>query len=129
MRTRAAVLAVAACALLAPGAGCHTQIVTNEPNAVIFVDGERVGQGTAEVRRMGLPGSVQVRVEVDGQVQGEQTLKRSFTMATALLGLCTYGTGWFWAWQYPEELYISVEPSAARDPWGAEADPWLTPRR
>lgn len=109
----------------------HTQIVTSHPGAAIWVDGVQLGNGAAEVRRTGFPDSMHVRVEYRGE-SVERSVRRSFTMTTLVAGFFTYFSGWAWAWQYPESIYVPIEVGAAAeegDPWapGGSDDPWMRP--
>ena len=59
LRRHAALVSAVALAI----AGCgSTQIVTNDRSAQIYVDGEPVGRGEAEITKRGAPDSITVEV-------------------------------------------------------------------
>jgi len=106
----------------------HTQITTSDRQGHIYIDGENMGKGSAEVKRMGFPGSVDVEVRRDGEVVQRQTLQRNFTFATLVVGLFTMYTGFIWAWQYPKNVELFV-PELDKAPKGSswdqfEGSPW-----
>ena len=120
-------------ALLLSGCG-HMRIQTNQPGAQIYVDGDFVGMGSAKVRSIGPPGESRIRVVYNG-IAKERTVEREFRFSTAIVGLVTYLTGFYWAWQYPEHVMIrlpdgpSMRHPASNDAWtsGPAGDPWSQP--
>jgi hypothetical protein len=119
------------------GACGTTQLVSTDPSARIFVDGEMAGKGVGEVRMRGLPGSAQVLVKTDDGRRQQQSMSRSFTFVTFLLGFITYGVCWVACWEYPSSVVVNLPPPAGgyvsggtldsatgRAPSG---DPWLQP--
>jgi hypothetical protein len=95
--------------------GCGgTHIRTNVHDANIYVDGQYVGTGKAEIKRMGFSKTSSVRVEHQGVVVHRE-LKREFTVNTAIVGLFTYCTGFFWAWEYPSEIHFLLSHKKAPD--------------
>ena len=110
--------------------GCGTMTVrTNHPQAKIYVDGQFVGEGQAHISSMGPPKTSTIRVSHNGR-SVEHHVKRSFTLVTFLTGMMTYATGFAWAWEYPENIQISLESSpgeSPRDEWTSEANPWMNP--
>ena len=121
--------AITAVAVLA--VGCRTMVVkTNHPDAAIYVDEELVGYGEAKVRAMGTPKSSVVKVVHNGQ-SVERKIKRTFTVKTAVAGLFTYGTGFFWGWEYPEAMTIRLELHPENQGWATGlttgSNPWTTP--
>ncbi len=124
MRTTVALLLISSL-LLACG---HTLITTGNRQDHIYIDGESMGKGSAEVKRMGFPESVNVEVRRDGEVVQRQTLQRNFTFATLVVGLFTMYTGFIWAWQYPKKVELLV-PELDRATRGSswdrfEGSPW-----
>jgi hypothetical protein len=114
-------------------AGCGTTyVIPSEPNARIYVDGEMVGRGTGEIRQRGLPGSAQVLVRTEDGRRQQQSVSRSFTVVTFLLGFITYGVCWIACWEYPGSVLVAVPPPAGGygpGPSGTAPgiDPWLQP--
>jgi hypothetical protein len=114
-------------------AGCGTtHLITNEPTARIYVDGELVGRGTGEVRMRGLPGSANVLVLAEDGRRRQASIKRSFSLATFLFGFITYGVCWIACWDYPGAVSVDF-PERARPAYTptmsgpAAGDPWLQP--
>jgi hypothetical protein len=119
-------------------AGCGTtQLMPTDPNARIYVDGEMVGKGVGSIRQRGLPGAAQVLVKTDDGRRQQQSISRSFTVVTLLLGFITYGVCWVACWEYPSSVVVNVPPPPGgyilggtfEDPAGStpSGDPWLQP--
>lgn len=113
-------------------AGCaHTRIETNDPQARIYVDGELLGRGSAEVDDpMGFPGQMVVEVRTASH-KVERVVEREFTLTTFVVGLFTYCTGWLWAWEYPDTVVVML-PEAQRssgDAAGERGSSWDEPPR
>ena len=111
--------------------GCGTMhIRTNQENADIYLDGKYLGTGSAKISSMGTPKTSVVRVEHKGQV-AERRVKREFTVKTVLFGLFSYGTGLFWAWDFPDEVFVHMEkaPKEVIGGWGEPlgGDSWSQP--
>lgn len=106
--------------------GCgHTVITSTQPNVKLYLDGEFVGQGRAEVRRMGFPGKMTLEARRDDEVLARQQLSRQFTPVTLIAGIFTCYTGLLWGWQYPKEVEVfvpSVEKgrSSGKSAWDIE---------
>jgi hypothetical protein len=129
-------------ALALAGGGCgSTRIITNDPRARIFADGEMIGQGQGEITLRGPPGGTSVVVATeDGRRQSTQ-VRRKFTASTAVLGLFTYGVCLLACWEYPSVVYLPIEgvnpyPAYGASSWdpggpgpasGPAADPWMQP--
>lgn len=123
-------------------AGCGTtQVVTSEPSARVYVDGEMVGRGVGQMRTRGLPISAHVLVRAEDGRREQVTVKRSFTVVSFLLGFITYGVCWLACWEYPSTVSVMLPPpaggyapypGAALDAGGAptpaaRADRWMQP--
>jgi hypothetical protein len=129
---RAIALLVTAALLAACGT---THVVPTDPGARIYVDGELVGKGVGAVHQRGLPGSSQVLVTTDDGRRQQQSISRSFTIVTFLLGFITYGVCWVACWEYPDSVIVNLPPATGgyltsgpadpRAPAGPAADPWL----
>ncbi|MBT8493775.1 MAG: hypothetical protein KJO07_12000 [Deltaproteobacteria bacterium] len=127
MRVPALVVLCAAAAL----AGCASTRIITEPGARIYVDGELVGRGRAEIRRNGMPTTAHVVVKTDDGRKKQLTLKRSFTAGTLAVGALTYGIGLLAFWQHPAGVHISMPKATARTGWDRQkkgGDPWMSPR-
>lgn len=110
------------------GVGCGTtQITTSDPKAKIFVDGQLLGEGSAEMRRMGPPKTVELVVSQDGQEVVKTEVKREFTAMTLLTGMLTLYTGLFWGWQFPDELNYTLPEARAKTggDWGGSKSLWM----
>mgnify|MGYP001259588132 CR=1 FL=1 len=112
----------------------HSQLRATQPDVKLYVDGDLVGKGTGEIKRMGFPKSVVVEARRGSAVLARQEISRRFTFSTAILGFVTLYTGFFWAWQYPDVVEIFVPESAgtpgeAVSPWdrGPSLSPWDQP--
>jgi hypothetical protein len=121
-------------------AGCGTtRIVTSDPTARIFVDGQLLGRGLGELTRRGAPGTTTVTAKTDDGRQEQTTIKRRFTEWTFLGGLFTYGICFVFCWEYPDTVLVSLPAPAHQGPQGGEppsggfgappqggaVDPWL----
>lgn len=125
-------------ALLSMG-GCTTYVRTNDPAVRLYLDDAQVGVGEAEISRLGMFGDAVLRAEAPDGRRVEVVLERRFTWVTAVLGLFSYGTGFVWAWQYPERIWLQV-PEGSGGGWGPPTpeagveggqdlapNPWLNP--
>jgi len=130
---RAVALVLAASLLAACGT---TQVVPTDANARVYVNGEMVGKGVGEIRQRGLPGSTQVLVTTDDGRRQQQSISRSFTFVTFLLGFITYGVCWLACWEYPSAVVVNLPPPAGGFASGTlsgpagpgpAGDPWLQP--
>jgi hypothetical protein len=111
--------------------GCGTTyVVTTDPGARVFVDGQMVGKGQGTVTQRGLPGRAQVLVKTDDGRREQTTMSRSFTGTTFLLGLITYGVCWVACWEYPGSVLVDVggpklQAASYTTPGAVAQDPWL----
>lgn len=124
-------------------AGCGTTtIVSNDRQARIWVDGQMVGRGTGTITKRGPFGDAQVLVKTPDGRRVVHTISRSFTAATLVLGLVTYGVCLLACWEYPDSLVVQFDQPnggpasvAPRSSWewtgegasGPGVDPWLQP--
>jgi hypothetical protein len=101
----------------------HTTIVTSDKSARIYADGVYLGHGEARVGpRTGPPRPMQVTVKTP-HVKIERRVAREFTVTTFVVGMFTFMTGWYWGWQYPENVVFLV-PTRAEGGWDEEPSPW-----
>ena len=119
-------LAFVLLAALAGGCGT-TQIIASDSHARIFVNGDLVGKGEAEIRKRGWPSSSRVVVKTADGREGRRTISRGFTLTTFLLGLVTYYACMVACWEYPDSVFVQLEGPAAGAGDVARLDPWLAP--
>ena len=93
-----------------------THIRTDDPRALIYVDGRLAGRGQAEMTRRGTPGSSTIDVVAPDGRRGHLSLSRSFTATTLVAGLLTDLIGLAVAWELPESVYVPLPPPEAG--WG-----------
>jgi hypothetical protein len=112
--------------------GCATTRITSEdPQAEIFLDDHFIGVGETEVERIGPPHRAQLEARKGSHVIGQEPMARSFTFKTLLWGMCSYYTGWYWGWYYPENVRIATtrtDISTAEASRKAES-PWSNPHQ
>jgi hypothetical protein len=104
--------------------------MTTAKDARIYVDGEAVGVGTAEVRQRGLPVDADVVVETPDGRRARATLERHFTLTTFAIGIVTYGVGFIVGWEYPDSLFVPLEERRddTGSDWGSAGDDvWMRP--
>ncbi len=108
------------------GAGCGTtHIMSTDPTARIYVDGELLGIGRAETRQRGTPHTAVVMAKTPDGRSTKLDVKRRFTGVTLLAGLFSYGIGLFAFWEYPEAVYLPIDAPQTDAQWAEGADPWL----
>lgn len=115
-----------ACSLvMMMGAGCgHTRIVATEAHARIYVNGQLVGRGEAEMARTGFPQRSEIEAR-GASGRAHRSVRRQFTLTTFVAGMFTYFTGWLWAWQYPEEITLVLPvPATKAGGWDESASAW-----
>ena len=111
-------------------AGCATtRITSQDPNSEIYLNDEMIGVGEANVGRVGPPKTVKLEARKGGRVLGAQLMSRSFSVMTIVWGFCSYYTGFYWGWYYPESVLINVsEPYRGKDENDKRFSPWSNPR-
>ncbi len=107
------ILVVAAAALLFSGCAT-TRIVSEDPHADIYMNERLIGTGEAEVKSMGPPRTAHLEARRGEKVVGNTSMRRSFRFKTLLWGLCSYYTGLFWGWYYPNDVHIAVRQARQR---------------
>lgn len=135
-RARAALLVGVLVAGLVAGCGGATTIRTGRQDALIYVDGQLAGTGTAEIKRTGWPQAVTIDVLAPDGARGQAQARRSITVKTILIGVITFGVGALFSLEYPEDLHVVLPPPLAGPapgsgwdvaPAGGGVDPWMTP--
>ena len=98
-------------------AGCsHTRIMTNDPAAKIYVNGAFVGTGHGKLKQMGLPKTATIEVKSNGRVH-RRSVERNFTILTLVVGFFTVYTGWIWAWEYPDSVWVNLPENKPPKNW------------
>ena len=127
--------------LVAVTSGCGTtQILTDDPQARIYADGQMVGKGQGSLTRRGLPGSTTVVVATEDGRRETSRVKREFTATTFVFGLFTYGICLLTCWEYPSVVFVqTARPAPYANAYGppgqapgapgqaAPVDPWMQP--
>ncbi|MFT6868103.1 MAG: hypothetical protein ACJA08_002953 [Cyclobacteriaceae bacterium] len=108
-----------------------TRIVTNNPDAVIYVNNVKKGKGPVEIKRMGPPQKTNIHAEYQGTKTDNQQIKREFDLGTLILGLYSYGVGLVVGWRYPKEILIPLNLSeyyiTPDFKEGQATSPWMNP--
>lgn len=126
--TRLAAPPLALAAALAVGCAGHaTRIVTDEREALIWVDGRYVGRGTGTIRQVGPPHTGRVLVVVPDGRRGRAIIQRAFTSDTATSAFRTLGICLALCWEYPAIIKVPLPPPRPKGGWALEPDrdPWL----
>ena len=115
---------------LAVASGCAvlgTKIVTDEPEALIWVDGRYAGRGEARIRQIGPPHTGRILVTVPDGRRGRAIVQREFTSRTLDSGIRSLGICLAFCWEYPREIKVDLPPPQPRSGWAIEPekDPWL----
>ncbi|MEP4533117.1 MAG: hypothetical protein ABJ004_08520 [Cyclobacteriaceae bacterium] len=111
-----------------------TRIIANNPEADIYINNLKKGEGEVEIKRMGPPQKMKIYAEYYGSKSSERQIKREFDLSTLVLGLYTYGIGFAFGWRYPKEVFlqstpIEIHPTDGSDVITNEVSPWLRPPR
>jgi hypothetical protein len=106
---------------------CGTTKITtqNNLNADIYINGEHKGRKEVSIRRMGFPKKIEIVAKYQGQTVGTIKEKRRFDGVTFLIGYCTNGPGFLFAWRYPESISIPIAYMNPED----YINPWLEPQK
>jgi hypothetical protein len=110
--------------------GCATtRIQVQDAQADIFMDGQNLGKGTAEISSIGPPHTANIEARKHGKPIGSTQMRRSFTFKTLLWGVFSYYTGFYWGWYYPEQVTIQTERFSGEDSESepSTANPWVHP--
>ncbi|MCG8417832.1 MAG: hypothetical protein MJE77_07800 [Proteobacteria bacterium] len=121
-----ALAAILAAALV----GCGTTtIMTNDKHARIYVNGQLIGKGKAEITQRGLPRSVEVLVKTRDGRRETVRMKRQFTGTTFLLGLVTLSIGFLTGWEYPYAVVVDLpdKKPPQKTGWDKPASSWSRP--
>jgi hypothetical protein len=112
-------------------AACGTsQVITNDPTARIFANGQLIGRGHGEITQRGTSESTSIVVRSDDGREQVTYVKRQVTGFTLLAALFTYGTCLIFCWEYPDTILALLPARAAAapaEPGTPAQDPWLFP--
>lgn len=114
-------------ALLLLFSSCSTTllIVDNNPKAEIYMNGKYLGNGQAEIKRNGRPKKATFETKYNGEITGKHITKRKFTLVTALVGIYTYGIGFIFLWQFPNEIHLPCDTPYVKEKKSSDTiSPW-----
>ena len=93
--------------LLLSLASCATMtIMSPDPSVDIYVNGTFQGKGKVEVQKMGPPATLDIEAKSHDRVILDTSVSRSFKTETFCFGLITYGVGFYFAWLYPDDVFL-----------------------
>jgi len=101
-----------------------TQLLVDNKDVSIYVDGENLGKGSAEIRRTGIPKKINITAKYQSKEVGSLQLKRKFDLVTFITGYFTYGIGFIFAWRFPAVVTI---PTNELDKSRKSKSIWLEP--
>jgi hypothetical protein len=122
-------LLLAAAILVAGGCAARTKIVTDDPDALVWVDGRYAGRGEGRVRKVGPPHTGRILVTAADGRRGRAIMQRAITATTVDLGLRSLGACLVFCWEYPATVFVAMPAPKPRSGWAIEPerDPWLLP--
>jgi hypothetical protein len=103
-------LALLLIAVILLGSCGTTRIIATHPQADIYVNNVKKGQGEVSLKRMGPPQKAVVYAKYEGEKSDEKRIKREFDLATLIIGMYSYGLGLVLAWRYPNEVLLHTGP-------------------
>jgi hypothetical protein len=126
----AATLALPLVLALACSAGCAmrgTRIRTDDPEALIWLDGQFVGRGAGEVRQLGPSHTGHILVTAPDGRRARAIVARQVTQGTVDSAVRTLGLCLVLCWEYPREIEVPLPPARPKSGWAIEpeADRWL----
>ena len=90
------------------GCASPTRIHYPDPHSEIYVDGELLGIGDAQLSKMGPSRTAKIKIKKNGELVTTKLIAREFTVSSFFIGIVTYYTGFYWAWFYPDEVNIPL---------------------
>jgi hypothetical protein len=102
-----------------------TQLFVNHGGVYIYVNNVNKGKDMVRITRAGPPKTQTVTAKYHGQTVGEIKIRRKFDIVTALVGIETYGLGFFLCWRYPSMIVIPVNISDI--PYNKSESIWMKP--
>jgi hypothetical protein len=85
-----------------------TLLVTYNSNVDIYVNNQFKGKGQATITRTGPPQKSHIDAKHNGGQVGSMDIHREVKFTTVVIGLYTYGIGFFLSWKYPETVIIPI---------------------
>jgi hypothetical protein len=108
--------------------GCGTtQLVSYRSDVDIYVNGRLKGKGQAEITRTGPPQKIHVQAKYHGREVGSVDVRRKIKFLTVLVGIYTYGVGFFFTWRYPEMVIIPVNDFIDKSNFNSNESIWNIP--
>jgi len=86
-----------------------TKLVTYNSNVDIYVNNQFKGKGEATIPRTGPPQTSHIIAKNSGVQVGATDIRRKVKLGTVVIGLYTYGIGFFFFWRYPETVIIPID--------------------
>jgi hypothetical protein len=119
-----------ALSLLAPFGCGTTQVMTDDPTARIWANGQMIGRGHGELQKRGSWETTSLMVRAEDGRQQVTTVKRSITGLTVVGAIFTYGLCLLFCWEYPDTVWASLPSRQGGFNYadgGGGGDPWMTP--
>ncbi len=92
---------------------CGTSyVLVQYPDAELYKNGKFIGKNVGEIPRYGLPGKAQIEARVQNKVIGTCEVRRTINESALLVGLFTYGTGFFFSFSYPGCVLVPLNQDA-----------------
>lgn len=120
--------------------GCaQTHIHVDDPQVDLYVDGELLARGQADVKQIGFPSSMLIEAKKGRHLLKDTLVSRSIKLETVGFACISYGTAFLWGWMYPGDIRIEVPYAGAGngkitpivDPWNISPlkseDKWARP--
>jgi hypothetical protein len=108
--------------------GCGTTyLVTNNANVDIYVNNQYKGKGEATLTRTGIPQKVHIDAKYNNKQVGSMDLHRKVKVITVIIGLYTYGIGFFLSWKYPETVVIPINDLQEKKTFDKKGSVWDLP--
>jgi|GEM_PF-4351224 len=89
--------------------GCaQTHIHVDDPQVDLYVDGNLLARGQADVSQIGFPSSMLIEAKKGGHLLNDTLVSRSIKLETVGFACISYGTAFLWGWMYPGDIRIEV---------------------
>lgn len=104
-----------------------TRLVTYNSNVDIYVNNQFKGKGQATITRTGPPQKSHIEAKHHGIQVGSTDIRREVKFSTVIIGLYTYGIGFFLSWRYPETVIIPIDDIQERRSFEPAESIWDLP--